>query len=39
MTYTELTCDDIELSLEDLYEGGLRKMPDGSFSQQVVIVE
>ncbi len=39
MAYTELTCEDEDLSLEDLYEGSLRKMPDGSFLQQVVIVE
>lgn len=38
MPYTELTCDDASLTLEDLYRGSLVVMPDGSMAQQVVVV-
>lgn len=39
MAYSELTCEDIGLTLDDLYVGGLGKMGDGSFAQQVVNVQ
>ena len=38
MAYTELTCDDEGLTLQDLYRGSLRQMPDGTWAQQVVVV-
>lgn len=36
MAYTELTCDDDDISLEDLRRGSMVDMGDGTFAQQVV---
>jgi hypothetical protein len=38
MPYTELTCEDANLTLEDLYRGSLVALADGTFAQQVVVV-
>jgi len=39
MAYTELTCDDSGLSLEELYRASLVHFEDGTWAQQVVVVE
>lgn len=38
MAYSELTCEDAELTLDDLYRGSLVHLDDGSWAQQVVVV-
>lgn len=38
MAYTELDCDDVGLSIEEIRRGAMRLMPDGTWAVQVVIV-
>ena len=38
MAYTELTCDDEGLTLEDLFRGSLVELSNGSLAQQVVVI-
>lgn len=38
MAYTELTCDDQNLSTETLLRGAMKQLPDGSWTIQIVAI-